>query len=192
MDYADAYLYFPEHDQAPPYLEPGDVGYSLTDDDSTDDYSWSDPEGDFTDDSEGSSIPIHTRYDVDSEIDDSRFSDTPSASSLLEEWNYEFWPTQQIEPAAETPTNTTQAVQCQYSSTDSPVDTSESDSDLPCSAECSRYLINNAADNARADLAAACFGQRHSCLPTLQCVSMTLWLAMRLPAISKVTALSAL
>ena len=32
MDYADAYLYFPEHDQAPPYLEPGDVGYSLTDD----------------------------------------------------------------------------------------------------------------------------------------------------------------
>ena len=48
-----------------------------------------------------------------------------------------------------------QADQCQYSSTDSHVDTSESDSDLPCSAECSRYLINNAADNARADLAAA-------------------------------------
>jgi hypothetical protein len=32
MDYADAYLYFPEHDQAPPYLEPGDLGYSSTDD----------------------------------------------------------------------------------------------------------------------------------------------------------------
>ena len=63
----------------------------------------------------------------------------------------------------ETPTNTTQSTPCQYSSTDSPitspayspVDTSESDSDLPCSAQRSRYLINKAADDARADLAAA-------------------------------------
>ena len=75
----------------------------------------------FTDDSESSSIPIHIRYDIDSDIDQSRFSDTPSASSLLEEWNYEYWPAHQNEPAVETPTNTTQSAPYQYSSTDNPM-----------------------------------------------------------------------
>ena len=93
VDTDDPSSHFPEHGQIPPYLEPGDLGYS-----SADDYSWSDPEGEFTDDSESSSIPIHTRYDIDSDIDESRFSDTPSDSSLLEEWNYEFWPAQQTTP----------------------------------------------------------------------------------------------
>jgi hypothetical protein len=79
VDYADAYSYIPEHDQIPPYPEPGDLGYS-----STDDYCWADPEGEFTDDSESNSIPLHTRYELDSEIDESRFSDTPSASSLFQ------------------------------------------------------------------------------------------------------------
>ena len=124
--------YFPEHDQIPPYLEPGDLGYS-----SSDDYDWSDPEGEFTDDSESSSIPIHARYDTNSDIDESRFSDTPNASSLLEEWNYEFWPAQQNDPAVDTPTNTTQSA---------PEATLRS--------------------------------------PTLQCMSMTMWLTTRLLVMS--------
>ena len=73
----------------PPYgIALSDPGHSsddsspdLIDDSSTDGY-----------DSTGSdeSVPVHTRYDVDSEIDECRLGDHPSPDSEDELWNAEF------------------------------------------------------------------------------------------------------